>query len=142
MDLSLKLALFRKYRQWQPEDVARKLGLSLQSYVDIETGKVKTNNIVAKRLSDLYQAPRELFITNDFPSQMRAEVMYSNCTFINGPGSSSGYINHQYNDRGIDEIIFSKKEEIKKLQDQIEHLQQQNTKLTELIGKRVVTETT
>jgi DNA-binding XRE family transcriptional regulator len=139
MGLSFKLISFREYKQWQPEDVAEKLKLSLESYMDIERGKVKVNDIIARKLSDLYQAPKELFITNDTPDFMQAEVMYSNCTFINGSGSSSGYINHQYNDRGIDEIVFFKKEEIKKLQDQIEQLQQQNTRLIELVGQRIAT---
>ncbi|MGN6399895.1 MAG: hypothetical protein ACTHMD_05545 [Flavisolibacter sp.] len=121
----------------EPEHVAKKIGLSLELYMDIENGRIKVNDIIAEKLSELYRVPKQLFIADENVHYMQAEVMYSNCTFINGSGSSSGYINHQYNDRGIDEILFSKKEEIKKLQDQIEHLQQQNIRLMELLGERL-----
>lgn len=133
MNISIRLTFFREHRKWQPEDVARQLGVSAESYIDIEKGRVKINEILAEKLSGLYQAPKEFFLVDDTPHYMKAEVMYSNCTFINGAGGSSGYINHQYNDRGIDEIIFFKKEEIKSLKQQIEQLQQQNEKLLRLL---------
>jgi transcriptional regulator with XRE-family HTH domain len=137
MNLSSKMVLFREHRCLQPRDVAKELGLSLESYMDIENGRVKMSVGILEKLSGIYQVPKEIFIAEDKPYCMQAEVMYSNCTFISGSASSNGYINHQYNDRGIDEILFSKKEEIKSLQDQINLLQDQNAKLIELLGKGV-----
>ena len=137
MNLSFKLTSFREYKNWQREDVAKELGLSLESYADLERGKVKINGILAQKLSALYRAPIELFLIDDTAHYLQAEVMYTNCTITSPGGGSSGYINHQYNDRGIDEILYSKKEEIKSLKQHIEYLQQQNDKLTELLGKRI-----
>ena len=60
---------------------------------------------------------------SDGKHYQQAEVLYNNCTFISSHGNCSGYVNHQYNDRGIDKILFAKNEEIKNLRQQIELLQ-------------------
>lgn len=133
MNLSLRLMLFREFKNWQPEDAAKELGISIETYVQLESGKAKVNGILAQRLSDLYKAPVELFIIDDTPHYMQAEVVFTNCSF-SGKGSN-GYINHQYNDRGIDEILYVKKEEIKDLKQQIEQLRQQNDTLISLLGE-------
>jgi hypothetical protein len=76
---------------------------------------VKLNGMIAQKLSNLYQVPIEFFLIGDTPHYFQAEVMYTNCTFTNGTGGSGGYINHHYNDRGIDEVMFLRNEEIKKV---------------------------
>jgi transcriptional regulator with XRE-family HTH domain len=134
MNLTLKLKFFREYKNWQPEDVAKELGVSIETYAQLETGKSKINGIIAQKLSDLYKAPIELFIIDDTPHYMQAEVVYAHCTFSGG--GSNGYINHQYNDRGIDEILYVKKEEIKDLKQQIEQLRRQNDKLMSLLSPK------
>ncbi|MBX3253287.1 MAG: helix-turn-helix transcriptional regulator [Chitinophagaceae bacterium] len=137
MNLSFKLISFREYKNWQPEDVAKELGLSPESYKDLEKGRAKLNGILAQKLSDLYQAPMEFFLIDDTPHYLQAEVLYSNCTITSGNAGTSGYINHQNNDRGIDEIMFLRKEEIKSLKQQIEELNRQNARLIEILGERV-----
>lgn len=137
MNLSFKLTSFREYKNWQPEDVAKELGLSPESYKDLEKGRAKLNGILAQKLSDLYQAPMEFFLIDDTPHYLQAEVLYSNCTITSGNAGTSGYINHQNNDRGIDEIMFLRKEEIKSLKQQIEELNRQNARLIEILGERV-----
>lgn len=134
MNLSLRLIFFREFKNWQPEEVANELGISKEIYNQLENGKTKVNGILAQKLSDLYQAPMEFFIIDDTPHYMQAEVVYTHCTFSGG--GSNGYINHQYNDRGIDEILFIKKEEIKTLKLRIEQLEQQNNTLIHLLGKK------
>ena len=136
MNLSLKLKLYREYKYWQPANVAKELGLSLESYNDLEKGRTKINGFLAGKLSELYQAPVEFFISDDVPHYLQADVMYTNCTFTNGNGGSGGYINHQYNDRGIDEILFLRKEEIKALEQQIADFRKQNDRLIELLGEK------
>lgn len=134
MNLSLRLMLFREFKNWQPEDVAKELGISIETYEQLETGRAKINGIIAQKLSDLYKAPVELFIIDDTPHYMQAEVVYTNCSFSGG--GSNGYINHQYNDRGIDEILYAKKEEIKDLKQQIEQLRHQNNTLISLLSPK------
>mgnify|MGYP001046769781 CR=1 FL=1 len=136
MNLPIKLKVFREYRNWTIDDVSKELNLSVKSYTDLEMGKTKLNGVLAQKLSDLYQAPMEFFLIDDTPHYLQAEVLYSNCTITSGSAGTSGYINHQHNDRGIDEIIYAKKEEIKNLKQQIEYLQQQNDKLVALLGER------
>lgn len=135
MNLSVKLTIFREYHNWTVDYLARELGLSLESYKDLEKGRRKLNGILAQKLSDLYQAPMEFFFIDDTPHYLQAEVLYTNCTITSGNAGTSGYINHQNNDRGIDEIMFLRKEEIKSLKQQIEYLQQQNDKLLALLGE-------
>ena len=137
MSPKLALAFFREYKNWSPEDVARELHLSTESYQDIEKGRVKINGVIAQKLSDLYQAPMEFFIIDDTPHYMQAEVIYTNCTMQSGQGGSNGYINHQNNDRGIDEILYAKKEEIKTLKDQITELHKQNARLVEILASKI-----
>lgn len=137
MNLSFKLTSFREYKNWQPEDVAKELGLSPESYKDLEKGRAKLNAILAQKLSDLYQAPMEFFLIDDTPHYLQAEVLYSNCTITSGNAGTSGYINHQNNDRGIDEIMFLRKEEVKGLKQQIEELNKQNARLIEILGDRI-----
>lgn len=135
MNVQSRLISFRKYKKWQQDKVAESLGLSVECYASIEKGNQKISDSVADKLSNLYQVPKEFFVEDDISCYMQSEVLYSNCTFLSGSGSG-GYINHQYNDRGIDEILFSKKEEIKKMQDQIEQLQKTNSQLIELLNKK------
>lgn len=135
MNLSLKLSLFREYHNWTAEDIAKELSMPLVDYNKLEKGKVKLNGIIAQQLSDLYRVPVEFFMIDDTPNYYQADVMYTNCSFSGG--GSNGYINHQYNDRGIDEIIASKNSEIKTLKQQLEVVQQQNNKFIELLGKNV-----
>lgn len=137
MNLSFKLTIFREYKNWQQGDVAKELGLSAESYKDLEKGRAKINGILAQKLSDLYQAPMEFFLIDHTSHYLQAEVLYSNCTITSGNAGTAGYINHQNNDRGIDEIMFLRKEEIKSLKQHIEYLQQQNDKLMVLLGERV-----
>lgn len=135
MNLTLRLIFFREFKNWQPQDVARELGINFDSYVQLEKGKTKINGTLAQKLSDLYQVPMEFFIIDDTPHYLQAEVAYTNCTFSGG--GSNGYINHQYNDRGIDEILFIKKEEIKTLKQRIEQLEKQNDKLIHILGEKI-----
>ena len=62
MNLSFKLISFREYKNWQQEDVAKELGLSPESYKDLEKGRAKLNGIPAQKLPDLYQAPIAFFL--------------------------------------------------------------------------------
>lgn len=137
MNLPFKLTVFREYKNWQPEDVASALELPVESYNDLEKGRLKINGILAQKLSDLYQVPMEFFLIDDTPHYMQAEVLYSHCTIISGNGGTSGYINHQNNDRGIDEILFLHKNEMKHFKQQIEYLQQLNEKLLILLGEKI-----
>lgn len=137
MQVSLRLAFFREYKNWQLAEVAGELGLSVESYKDLEDGKIKITDTLAGKLSDLYQAPKEIFLIDDTPHYLRADVIYSNCTITSGSGGASGYVNHQNNDRGIDEILFLRKEEIRCLQIQIEELNRNNARLIELLGERI-----
>lgn len=136
MNLSFKLISFREYKNWQPEDVAKGLSLSPESYKDLEKGRAKLNGVLAQKLSDLYQAPMEFFFIDDTPHYLQAEVLYTNCTITSGNAGTSGYINHQNNDRGIDEILYLRKKEVESLKQQIEYLQQQNDRLVTLLGER------
>ena len=138
MNIQLRLLLFRSYHKWTFHDIAERLNLLDEFYKDIEEGKLTVNNILAQKLSDLYQAPLELFLADETKHYQHAEVLYNNCTFIGGQGGSSGYINHQYNDRGIDEILFAKNEEIKNLRQQIELLQKQNIDLANGVNNNQV----
>jgi len=137
MNLQFKLISFREYKNWQPEDVANELGLSLESYTDLEKGRAKLSGTLAQKLSELYHAPMEFFLIDETPHYLQAEVLYSNCTITSGDAGTSGYVNHQNNDRGIDEILYLRKEEVKSLKQQIEYLQQQNNKLVAALGERV-----
>ncbi|MBX2925432.1 MAG: helix-turn-helix transcriptional regulator [Chitinophagaceae bacterium] len=134
MNLSFKLALYREYKKLEPENVAAGLNISLDLYTAIEKGRSKIDGILAQKLSDFYQAPVEFFLTDHTPYYLQAEVIYTNCTIISGDGGVSGYINHQYNDRGIDEVIQTKNEEIKLLKIHIEKLIQQNERLIAILG--------
>ena len=109
--------------------------MSLDDYNKLEKGKTKLDGIIAQQFSDLYRVPVEFFMIDDTPNYYQADVMYTNCSFSGG--GSNGYINHQYNDRGIDELIASKNNEIKTLKQQLETVQQQNNKFVELLGKNV-----
>lgn len=51
---SFILLLFRSYRQLQKEDIAKILDISVESYNDVEEGKLKINIILAQKLSDFY----------------------------------------------------------------------------------------
>jgi len=138
MNLTARLILFREYRNLHPSNLAIELGVPFETYMNIEKGVSKMNDMIAEKLSDFYQAPKEFFISEGPVNNLEAGVIYSNCTFVGGSGSSNGYINHQYNDRGIDEILFSKKEEIKRLQEQIKFLQDRNVELIEMLRERMV----
>jgi transcriptional regulator with XRE-family HTH domain len=135
MNLSFRLVIFREYCGWELEDVARKLEITFDEYKKIENGKSKINGAIAQRLSDLYQAPIEIFIIDDTPYYLQAEVMYSNCSFSGG--GTNGYINHNYDYRNMEEILLSIKEETKSLRFQIDELSRQNGKLAELLGERI-----
>ncbi len=135
MNIPLRLAFFREYQHWELQDVAKELGIDIEDYEKLENGKAKMDGVMAQKLSDLYHAPMELFIIDDTPHYQQADVLYTNCTF-SGSGSS-GYVNHQYNDQGIDLLFASKNEEINSLKQQIEELRRQNNKLMEIIAVRV-----
>lgn len=137
MQISLILIFFREYKNWQPAEVAGSLGLSIESYQGLEKGGVKVTEAIAERLSRLYHAPKEIFLIDDAPYQLQAEVIYNNCTITSGNEGISGYVNHQYQDRGIDEILCLRKEEVGSLQRQIGELNRQNAKLIEILGERV-----
>lgn len=137
MTLSSKLTLFREYKNWQPENVAMELGLSKDSYIDLEKGRVKINGHVAQKLSDLYKVPTEFFLIDDTPHYLQAEVLYSNCTMISGTSGTSGYINHQNNDRGIEEILYLRKEEVRKLEQQVMYLREQNSRFLDLVAEKM-----
>lgn len=137
MQISLILIFFREYKNWQPAEVAGWLGLSIESYQGLEKGGIKVTEAIAERLSLLYQAPKEIFLIDDTPYHLQAEVIYHNCTIISGSNGISGYVNHQYQDRGIDEIMCLRKEEVRSLQHQIEELNRKNTRLIEILRERV-----
>lgn len=120
------LSCYRQYKKLSLEMIAKELNLSTESYKELEEGKLKINAIHAKKLSDFYQAPIELFMLGEIgvTHHLRASVLYHNCTFIGGQGGSSGYVNHQYNDRGMEEIVLTKNEEIRELKQEIKRLQQ------------------
>lgn len=138
MNLSSRLILLRDERELKLNDIATMLEVPIKSYLEFESGSVEMSEIIIEKLSHIYQLPKEFFVTENMPKDMRAEVLYANCTFISGSGSGNGYINHQYNDRGIDEIIFSTKEEIKRLLDQVNQLHIQNAKLVDLISSKII----
>ena len=135
MNLSLHLAFFREYKNWEPADVAKELGISTESYIELEKGEIKMNGILAQKLSDLYLAPIELFIIDNTPHYMQAQVVYTHCSF-SGNGAN-GYVNHNNTDRGIEEVLFLRKEDIKNLKQEIAELKQQNSRLIELLGQAV-----
>ena len=129
MNLSFRLISFREYKELDAENVAKELGLSPENYIALEKGRAKLDAILAQKLSNLYQAPIEFFLLDDTPGNYQAEVLYNNCTIVSGNGGTSGYINHQNNDRGIEEILYLRKEEVKRLERQVEYLREQNDKL-------------
>ena len=137
MSSPCNLAHFREFRNWNPDYIANKLDISLESYLDLERGKTKIGEVLAQKLSDIYQAPVEIFVADDTQHYLQADLIYYNCVFTSGSGPCSGYTNHQYNDRGIDEILYSKKEEIKSLRQQIEEVQRQNMRLLELLVEKI-----
>ena len=136
MTLAFTLTWFRKYKDLPREIVAENLSLSLEKYTDLEKGQVKIDHQLAQKLSDLYQAPTELFLIDDVPQYLQAEVMYNHCTITSGEGGASGYINHQNNDRGIEEILYLREEEVKRLERHVEYLRKQNDKLLGLLQHR------
>lgn len=135
MNVPLKLTLFREYHKLSKEDIAIKLLIPLNDYKNLENGRAKITGQIAQKLSDLFHAPIEFFIIDDNPHYYQAEVLFKNCTFAGN--DASGYINHQYNNRGIDEIIAAKNSEIKTLKQQVEAMQQQNEKLIGILDKQV-----
>lgn len=136
MNLTFKLLAYREYKKLSLAEVAEALNVSVETYTDIEKGRAKISGILAQRFSDYYQAPIEIFLVDNTPHYLQAEVIYTNCTIVSGNGGASGYINHQYNDRGIDEIIQIKNEEIKTLKIQAEKLAQQNEELIEILKRK------
>jgi hypothetical protein len=130
MNLSDKLICLREYWKYSTNKVSKALDLDDDLYIQLETGESKINKTLAEKLSNFYSIPTELLIADDFPNHLSSEIIYSNCSFDNG---SSGYINHQYNDRGIDEILFTKKEEAMALNQQIDYLRKENLILLEII---------
>jgi DNA-binding XRE family transcriptional regulator len=130
MNLSDKLICLREYWKYSTNKVSKALDLDDDLYIQLETGESKINKTLAEKLSNFYSIPTELLIADDFQNHLSSEIIYSNCSFDNG---SSGYINHQYNDRGIDEILFMKKEEAMALNQQIDYLIKENLILMEII---------
>ncbi|SJZ84157.1 helix-turn-helix domain-containing protein [Sediminibacterium ginsengisoli] len=136
MNLAFKLTSFREFKNWQREDVARELGLSGDSYEDLEEGRIRISGMLADKLSELYQAPAEFFLIDDTPTYLQAQVLYSNCTITSGYGGTSGYVNHLNNDRGMEEILYLRKQEVSSLKQQIEYLQNQNDNLIKMLAAK------
>lgn len=135
MTIPHRLIFFREYKNWTTADLALHLGMPEKEYKDLETGKQKMDIVKAQRLSEIYQAPVEIFIIDNTPHYLQADVLFSNCT-ITGT-SAAGYINHSYTDRGIEEIMRLRKEEVETLKAQIAYLQKENTRLIEHLGLKM-----
>lgn len=127
MNLSFKLAAFREFKNWEQEDVAKELSISLEEYKDLESGLDSVDAEAALKLSQLYQVPPQFFLAND--SSAHLSVIYSHCNFQD----SNGYVNHLYHD---DSLIAVKNEEIQLLKKEIQHLRELNNQLIALLSKK------
>ncbi len=118
--MSINLFYFREFRNWQPENVAKGLEISAEEYKNLEVGLNAVDAETALKLSQLYQAPPQLFLIHN--SSPHSSVIYTHCNFEN----SSGYVNHLYQN---DQLVAVKNEEIKLLKDEVMRLQKQNDQL-------------
>jgi transcriptional regulator with XRE-family HTH domain len=134
MNMHKTLKALRKFRNLTPTDVASVINVTVDFYKNLENGKHNITEPLAQKLSDFYKLPIVFFIKHKQSSLYSTEIIYTNCTF-SGNGSS-GYVNHQYNYRGIEEIIAAKNSEIKILKQEVEALRIQNSKLLDLIEKQ------
>ncbi|RXK87000.1 helix-turn-helix domain-containing protein [Filimonas effusa] len=130
MNIPLRLIFYREHFGWTQEKAAQALGISVESYNELENGRLKINGLIAQKLANLYNAPFEIFVIDTTSHYHQAEVIYTNCSF--GGSLASGYINNNHTDRGIDEIMYLRKQETDGLKAQIEDLRQQNSALLQL----------
>jgi hypothetical protein len=114
------LIVFREIRNWKQADIALKLCISLEEYIRLEIGVACVSSEIARKLSDIYAAPKEVFLDSAPPYS----ILFSNCNFYGG----NGYVNNQNQNRDQ----YDK--EIEKLQFEVLQLKQRYEKLAELFG--------
>jgi transcriptional regulator with XRE-family HTH domain len=115
------LFLFRQYRNWQESDVSNGLSISMKEYNDLECGNQDVDVETALRLSELYFAPPELFLSKKSSSHF--SIIYSQCHFQN----SNGYVNNLCNES--ESILKAKDEMIQSLKEEVELLRKLNDRL-------------
>ena len=115
------LFLFRQFHNWSLEEIANELAMSVDKYENFENNRKIIDQNLALRLSELYHAPVEIFLSNN--SSTHFSIAYSHCSFEN----SNGYVNHLYHDREL----TTKEEIIKLLKEEVRRLREQNDKLLE-----------
>lgn len=123
MNPFFKLAAFRKYKNWEQENEAKELSISLEEYKDLESGLDSVDAETALKLSELYRVPPQFFLTND---STHLSVIYSHCNFEN----SNGYVNHLYHD---EKLAAAQEKEIQLLREEVKRLQNQNEQLVQSI---------
>lgn len=129
MNITQTLCCFREYRGWTKEYVAGKLEISLNNYCDFENGCTDINDLIAYRLSAIYNVPEIFFQRSDLSNQLNAHVIYSNCSF-NGNGANGYILNNNSTTQKSDEVLF--------LRNEISRLNDLNMQLFELTSKLVI----
>lgn len=111
------LCAVRNNFNFKPEDVAERLGISIDEYKKLESGEIQINIERAKRLGEIFNIDPELFLSND------SKIVNYNL----GDHSHGNMILHpkQYIDthKGIPENVFEKlRKERDKLKDEVNTL--------------------
>jgi transcriptional regulator with XRE-family HTH domain len=114
---------FREFHNWKEEDVADKISTTLQAYKNLELGIEKMDEETALKLSELYLAPPQFFLSNSYSNDV--SIIYSHCHFEN----SNGYVNHLYHDN--EDLLKAKEQTIQLLKEAVVQLQKENEKLLE-----------
>lgn len=121
---------FREFHKWDETDVAKKLAITLRRYQDLEFGLNRIDVEIASKLSQLYKAPLQLFLSNDLSNNL--SINYLNCHFVN----SNGYVNHLYQSDGE---LKAKEETIQLLKEEVNRLRKENDSLLiKLIDKGTI----
>jgi transcriptional regulator with XRE-family HTH domain len=113
----------RQFRNWLEKDVAKELAITVEEYKDLESGVKKIDAETALKLSILYLAPPQIFLSNSYYNNF--SIIYSHCHFEN----SNGYVNHLYHDN--EDLLKAKDQTIQLLKEAVVQLQKENEKLLE-----------
>lgn len=120
------LFCFREHFKWDEEYIAKRLAISKNEYVNLESGFEPVDCEMAVELSMLFNAPPQVFISKSASSNF--SIIYSNCHFEN----SNGYVNH-LSDHQTE--IF-KDDLIRSLRDEVLILRKENLILLEKLNSK------
>ncbi|HVZ57342.1 MAG TPA: helix-turn-helix transcriptional regulator [Chitinophagaceae bacterium] len=97
MNQAFLLYCLRRYRGWEPEDLARRASISTPEYEDLEAGRSTLDPFLAQRLADLYIIPVEILLSLPLPPSAGGpvQITFEACHF-HGKGAA-GYVHHQFN---------------------------------------------